>query len=192
MSNEWFTPAKYIEAAREVMGSIDLDPASCYQAQKTVRATIYYDKEENGLEYNWHGRVWLNPPFGLIHAGVKGSTKSWQRSFVEKAQYEYEIGNSQQVIILLLGSTVFRTYFQALWKYPVCLNPIQTKFYREDGSTSQFGFGSLFVYLGPNEQRFLEVFSKFGRIVKAIDTPLQSQHVLPASLWEPINKKEVI
>ena len=35
--NEWNTPAKYIELARAVMGSIDLDPASNDCAQKKVQ-----------------------------------------------------------------------------------------------------------------------------------------------------------
>ncbi|MCZ6745377.1 MAG: hypothetical protein O7D31_11990 [Alphaproteobacteria bacterium] len=41
---ESYTPTKYIEAAREVMGGIDLDPASNMHAQKTVKATEWYDE----------------------------------------------------------------------------------------------------------------------------------------------------
>lgn len=184
-SNEWYTPARYIEAAREVMGGIDLDPASCEVANRTVRAKRYYTKEQNGLLQPWYGRVWLNPPYGFIHPEMKRSTKSWQKVFVEHALSEYEKGHVEQIILLLLGSTVFRTFFQPLWQYPVCLNPIQTKFAREDGSTGQFGFGSIFVYLGPHEQKFIEHFSPFGRIAKAIDTP--RQRVTPLSLWEVVH-----
>jgi hypothetical protein len=64
MSNdEWYTPSSIIEAARESMGGIDLDPCSCEEAQEIVEAGTWYDKERNGLVQPWHGRVWLNPPY---------------------------------------------------------------------------------------------------------------------------------
>ena len=69
---EWYTPAPIIEAARAVLGGIDLDPASCAEANRTVQATKYFDQKANGLERSWYGRIWLNPPYsrGLIGAFV--------------------------------------------------------------------------------------------------------------------------
>ena len=39
---EWYTPPRYIEAARVAMGSIDLDPATCAAAQKFIQATRFF------------------------------------------------------------------------------------------------------------------------------------------------------
>lgn len=57
--NEWYTPAEFIEAARRVMGEIDLDPASSDIAQETVKANKYYTIDDDGLEQEWSGRVWI-------------------------------------------------------------------------------------------------------------------------------------
>jgi hypothetical protein len=37
-------------------------------------------------------------------------------------------------------------------------------------------FGNVFAYLGPHEQKFIEVFSKFGRIIKAVDAQPAKPH----------------
>lgn len=47
--NEWYTQSIHIEAARMVLGFIDLDPASSEQANKTVQAKKFYSAEDDGL-----------------------------------------------------------------------------------------------------------------------------------------------
>lgn len=71
LSNEHYTPAPVIEAARAVMGGIDLDPASCAVANETVKALAFFTKDDDGLGRAWGSsadpsRVWLNPPGGSV------------------------------------------------------------------------------------------------------------------------------
>src|SRR4051812_46719891 len=69
----WYTPPKYIELARSVLGKIDLDPSSDVVGQATVKAGKYFTAADCSLEQEWHGNVWLNPPYdrGLIDRFVE-------------------------------------------------------------------------------------------------------------------------
>lgn len=184
MSNEWYTPAKYVEAARRVMGRIDLDPASCEFANGTVGAEKYYTKEENGLMQPWYGRVWLNPPYGRCTGSREGKPISHQQAFAERLQLEYARGTIDQAVLLSLGNANAK-WFQPLLSFTLCFPRGHCTFYRSDGSFADFGFPCAFVYLGPNEDRFTEIFSQFGRIVRAIDTP--APRPIARELWQEVS-----
>ena len=62
-NNEWYTPQIYIGAAKEVMGSIDTDPASSDKANEIVKAANYFTTEDDGRQQVWRGNTWLNPPY---------------------------------------------------------------------------------------------------------------------------------
>ena len=55
-SDEWYTPLELIRS----LGHFDLDP--CAGPGHNTADTLY-TKEDDGLTKEWHGRVWLNPPY---------------------------------------------------------------------------------------------------------------------------------
>ena len=46
---EWYTPSRILDAARETLGSIDLDPASCAAAQARVQARRFLSRADDAL-----------------------------------------------------------------------------------------------------------------------------------------------
>jgi len=161
-SVEWGTPSRYIEAARMVMGQIDLDPASCDAANRTVRAARYFSELMDGLKQLWRAEtVFLNPPYG------KTGNRSNQDIWAEKLIMEYKFGEIKQAILLVNACTSER-WFQPLWVFPICLTNHRIKFNDLNGSgRTQPTKGSAFVYLAPNDGTFVEHFQQFGPIVKA-------------------------
>jgi len=92
---DWWTPTRYLEAARDVLGAIDLDPASSAGAQANVRATQYLTKETNGLIQPWGARLYLNPPHRYPDIA----------DFVAKLIPERRTGNVTATIMLTNNST---------------------------------------------------------------------------------------
>jgi hypothetical protein len=77
-SVEHHTPAFIVEAAREVLGTIDLDPASCAEANEIVRALTYYALPFDGLTADWWGRSFVNPPGGK-------APKQWEKYYKSRS-----------------------------------------------------------------------------------------------------------
>lgn len=174
-SAEWYTPAIYVNAARQVMGNIDLDPASCELANQVVQAERYYDVYAHGLLQHWHGNVWLNPPYGR-----EKDNQSSQEVWTCKLIAEYEAGHVEQAILLVNASTS-TGWFQRLWNYPICFTDHKIRFYNERCVASQPTHGNAFVYFGQQEARFIEVFTRFGVVI----TPNGVHRaVVTRSLWD--------
>ena len=59
-NDEWYTPSWLFKALGV---EFDLDPCSPGSPPSTVPAKRHLTKADNGLTAEWHGNVWLNPPF---------------------------------------------------------------------------------------------------------------------------------
>jgi len=172
-STEWYTPARYIEAVRQVLGDIALDPASTEEANITVNATIFYDTATDGLTKTWKAAtVFLNPPYCKI-----GSTSNQER-WTQKLLSEYAVGHIGQAILLVNAATE-TLWFQQLYDFPICFVKGRIQFRSGSTNTKKNGgtTGSAFVYLGNNPELFMQVFSQFGRIVSSYS--VQSNHITP-------------
>ncbi len=152
---EWWTPQIYIDAVHKVINKIDLDPASCDEANKTVKAKKYYSQENDGLLHEWTGKVFLNPPYG-----------DRTPFFIEKFISEYEKGNIAEGIILVNSRATDATWFQPLFDGLICFTNHRIDFDSPKEKLTSSTHGSCFIYFGPNKKKFADIFSQFGSVVQ--------------------------
>jgi hypothetical protein len=163
-SVEWYTPARYLEAVREVLGEIDLDPASNPQANATIGAKAIFTKENDGLKLDWWGRVFMNPPYGK--ADDKKSSLAGE--FCKKAVQEYEAGNIDACIILV-NSLHSQAWQAPLYNYAVCFVDHRIQFISGDGDKNKNPtFQNIFVYLGKDVDGFAAAFHRYGYVMRKV------------------------
>lgn len=154
-NNEWYTPAEYVDAARAVLGDIDLDPASSEAANTVIRAKRFYSAGDSGLPAEWHGRIWMNPPFAqpLI---------VW---FCDKMVAEYKAGHIEAAIVLVNNATETR-WFQDIADIcsAICFPRGRIKFWAPDKDTAAPLQGQALLYIGEDLNLFRERFGRFGMI----------------------------
>lgn len=187
-SPEWYSPGDIVEAARKVMGSIDLDPASHEEANQIVRATRFYTAESNGLLHEWCGNVFLNPPGGLVNEFWRKAKLEWQHSRLKQMIY---IGYSlEQLQTLQQSGDIGMTAFE----FPICVPKTRLAFIennakrlerlakvdhenelrvrqgkkpkKRSNKADSPTHGNFITYIGPNIDAFAFHFQKFGAVRK--------------------------
>jgi hypothetical protein len=157
---EYFTPPKYVEAVRDVLGEIDLDPASCIEAQVTVKAKHYYTKADDGLKQEWWGRVFLNPPYKRRLIGT----------FVQKLIEEYRLGRVNEAVLLAFNNTS-AAWFQEAPRVAsaICFTRGNPAFlHKTQGQMGRASIGAAFLYFGSDVEKFVRRFAEFGFVVEPI------------------------
>ncbi len=183
---EYYTDPLIVEAARAVMYSIDLDPATSLLANAFgVYADRIFTREDNGLAHDWFGNVWLNHPF---HRGENACPKDRAKcqknicikptgkdkkgpprghideeipsnsDWINKAVAEYQSGRAKQIINICFSSTS-ESWFRPLLDVPLCFLTPRTGYYRPDGTLAgDVTKGSVVAYMGPDPSRFKRIF----------------------------------
>lgn len=150
--DDFYTDESIVDAARNVMGRIDTDPASHAVANRVVQATRIYTRDDNGLQRPWNGRVWINPPFS--EKGV----------WADKALTEWRSGRATEICFLQQTRALTAQYFTPLLRASdaICIFDGRIRFWGPKAADPNDGH--FVLYLGPHRDAFLREFSPLGTV----------------------------
>ena len=165
--DEWYTPRGIVEnvwnlynrlgnrTPDQVFGQIDLDPASCAVANKTVQAREFWTREQDGLSREWFGHVWLNPPYSAKDA------------WISKCSEEMEAHRTQAICLLLNASTETVWAQRALRaSTAVCFLAQRVRFHGPDAPKGGSPMiGQMLLFYGDGIGHFRSIFSSFGTVM---------------------------
>jgi ParB family chromosome partitioning protein len=154
-SDGWYTPRWMIDAARLVLGRIDLDPATCAAAQAIVQAETWYTATENGLVQPWYGAVWCNPPYSDPLPWAERMTRLYQAGEIEAG-------------MMLVNCSCSPKWAQLLWRSAtaVCLFGSRMNFWHptKTNANGSYDRDSAVFYFGPKPDLFAAIFERYGVI----------------------------
>jgi ParB family chromosome partitioning protein len=155
--NEWYTPQRIIEAARAVLGGIDLDPASSLEANTVVGASRFYTREDDGLAQDWKGRVWLNPPY----------VSNLVERFSDKLRVEYVADRVEAACLLVNNATETGWWQRTIQVANAACFPKGRISYWHPGRVSKTPLqGQSILYFGPDTKAFNREFSQMGTVLE--------------------------
>lgn len=144
---DWLTPPHVLKA----LGSFDLDPCSPI-GRPWDTAIAHYTLMDNGLNKQWHGRVWLNPPYG-------NQTEQWMKRLADHGDG----------MALIFARTETATFHPWVWEHADAVMFLKgrlrfwTKEGREGGSA---GAPSCLVAYGDRNVEALRNSGLDGRLIQ--------------------------
>lgn len=161
-SHEWYTPAWCVDLVKEVLIDIDLDPASCAQANEVIGAKRFYTSQDDGLTKSWRAKtIFLNPPYN-------GQSSDW----TQRAVHTFDVNACDQAILLVFAKIGYNWFNALLKRFPVCLVYERIRFTSPDVEIIGDGrakHASAFVYLG--NQSGAITFKRVFRVIGCITQP---------------------
>jgi len=131
-----------------------LDPCS-NPGTPNVPASRHFTITDNGLDQHWHGRVYMNPPYGR-------EIVEW----VDKLTAEYRNGRVDEAVALLPARVDTSWWFRLPADY-VCFIKGRLSFSQHENAAP---FPSCAAYLGRWPERFVQEFSTLGRVYRVVST----------------------
>jgi phage N-6-adenine-methyltransferase len=157
IQNEWYTPKNIIDKVKYILGEIDIDPASCEVANKVVDAKQYFTSENSGLDKEWKGKVFMNPPFEA----------NLVKAFVSKLLVEIDRENTTEAIVLTHNCTDSGWFHElANSASSICFIRRRVNFWRPGVEKSSPARGQVLYYFGKRSGFFRKVFSEIGIVMK--------------------------
>ena len=159
-SDSWYTPQKYIEAARHVLGFIDLDPFSSEEANQQIQAQTIFTIDNSAFDHSWKAQtVWMNPPYSRGLA-----TLCVEKFLSELTQKNFKSG------IVLMNSSTDTKWFHKLLNHSsaLCFTNGRIAFIsgKDDKHVSGNTKGQVFFYFGTDTAAFMGIFNTFGTVLK--------------------------
>lgn len=145
--DEWLTPPHILSA----LGDFDLDPCAPI-VRPWPTAKEHFTIEDNGLQIEWSGRVWCNPPYGL-----------------EAAKWLSMLADHGDGIALIFARTETRMFFEQVWHRADAILFIEGRlyFHHVSGEVAKANAGapSVLIAYGQSNVECLRSCGISGRLV---------------------------